>query len=525
MSLVRRYVLPVVVLLAGAAGAPYGRPEAQTASTVPPSLYAGLSWRQIGPFRGGRVAAVTGVPSEPETYYLGAALGGVWKTTDGGHAWTPIFDHASPLGSIGAIAVSRLRSERHLRRHGRIGAPRRRLVRRRRLEVDRCGQDLDARRLDRQPAHRAHRDRSARSERGAGGRAGARLRTERTSAACSARPMAAPPGGRSSTGDAESGAIDLAADPDNPSTVFAALWQCSASRGSWTSGGQGSGLYKSTDEGLTWTPVTGHGLPETVLGKIGISVAAGTGGRRVYALVEADHGGLFRSDDGGATWTLASDEHLLYIARLVLHEGLRAPDQPRHRVRRGQLAVEVDRRRQSLQQGDRARRDNHDLWINPRNPARMIEGNDQGVRAHGQRRHNLGQAQQPANRAVLPRVHRSAVPVHPLRRRSRTWARSGLRAAAGAASTTRTGSTWAATTPSAAGCGRSRTTTTSSSRAGTTVRSRSSTGAATRSATSRRGRTPAAGTRYPTRSTASPGRRPSSSRPPIRIFSIWVRSI
>src|SRR5690348_3584176 len=73
---------------------------------IPRSLYEGLSWRSIGPFRGGRLAAVTGVPSAPETYYIGAALGGVWKTTDGGNRWTPIFDHAGPLASIGAVAVS-----------------------------------------------------------------------------------------------------------------------------------------------------------------------------------------------------------------------------------------------------------------------------------------------------------------------------------------------------------------------------------------------------------------------------------
>src|SRR5689334_9116344 len=77
-------------------------PTRAAAQPLPPELYSGLSWRQIGPMRGGRLAAVTGVPSEPETYYLGAAIGGVWKTTDGGHEWKPIFDHASALGAIGA---------------------------------------------------------------------------------------------------------------------------------------------------------------------------------------------------------------------------------------------------------------------------------------------------------------------------------------------------------------------------------------------------------------------------------------
>src|SRR5436190_19645028 len=81
-------------------------PPRAAGAPVPAAIYSGLSWRQIGPMRGGRLAAVVGVPSAPETYYLGAALGGVWKTTDGGHQWAPIFDGASALGSIGAIAVA-----------------------------------------------------------------------------------------------------------------------------------------------------------------------------------------------------------------------------------------------------------------------------------------------------------------------------------------------------------------------------------------------------------------------------------
>ena len=180
-------------------------------------------------------------------------------------------------------------------------------------------------------------------------------------------------------GDAQSGAIELAADADNPSTMFAALWHVQRKPWFMDSGGPGSGLFKSTDEGVTWTPVTGHGLPVTPLGKIGVSIAAGTGGRRVYALVEAEHGGVFRSDDGGATWTHMSDQHLLYTRAWYFTKVFAHPTNP------DIVFVVGNSLWKSIDGGKVFSKitvpgaDNHDLWINPKNPARMIEGNDQGV--------------------------------------------------------------------------------------------------------------------------------------------------
>jgi photosystem II stability/assembly factor-like uncharacterized protein len=365
----------LLLLCLGASGAFVA---ASAPAPMPDSLLTGLSWRQIGPFRGGRLAAVTGVPSEPETYYLGAALGGVWKTTDGGNRWAPIFDHASPLGSIGAIAVSASdpnviyvgTGESAPREDASFG--------------DGMWKSIDAGKTwthvgltDSQHIARIVIDPrdpnlvlvaaqghvyGPNDERGV---------FRSTDGGASWKKVL--------YADRESGAIELAADPDNPSTVFAALWHVQRKPWFLDSGGPGSGLFTSTDEGVTWTPVTGHGLPETALGKIGISVAAGTGGRRVYALVEADHGGLFRSDDGGATWTRGSDDHLLYTRAWYFTKVFANPTNP------DIVWVVGNALWKSIDGGKTFAKvtvpgaDNHDLWINPKNAARMIEANDQGV--------------------------------------------------------------------------------------------------------------------------------------------------
>ncbi|MEI6244853.1 MAG: hypothetical protein WCQ64_07375, partial [Acidobacteriota bacterium] len=307
----------IAVAVIAASGAGHAAP-----ASMPGSLFAGLTWRQVGPFRGGRVAAVTGVPSEPETYYLGAALGGVWKTTDGGHEWKPMFD-AQHIGSIGAIAVSA--SDPNVVYAGTgESAPREDVS-----IGDGVYKSTDAGRTwknvglpDSQHIARIVIDPKdpntvlvaalghvygPNEERGVfrttdGGTTWQKVLYK----------------------DARTGAIELAADPDNPKTIFAAMWEMQRTPWSMSSGGPGSGLYKSTDGGVTWAPVSGHGLPETVLGKIGVAVAAGTGGTRVYALVEAEAGGVFRSDDGGATWRLVNPEHLLwsrawYFTKIWVH--------------------------------------------------------------------------------------------------------------------------------------------------------------------------------------------------------------
>ena len=362
----------IAVAVIAASGAGHAAP-----ASMPGGLFAGLTWRQVGPFRGGRVAAVTGVPSEPETYYLGAALGGVWKTTDGGHEWKPMFD-AQHIGSIGAIAVSA--SDPNVVYAGTgESAPREDVS-----IGDGVYKSTDAGRTwknvglpDSQHIARIVIDPKdpntvlvaalghvygPNEERGV-------FRT--TNGGTTWQKVLYK--------DARTGAIELAADPDNPKTIFAAMWEMQRTPWSMSSGGPGSGLYKSADGGVTWAPVSGHGLPETVLGKIGVAVAAGTGGKRVYALVEAEAGGVFRSDDGGATWRLVNPEHLLwsrawYFTKIWVH-----PTKPDAVYIAGNSFWQSTDGGVKFERGAIPGGDNHDLWINPLVPTRMIEGNDQGA--------------------------------------------------------------------------------------------------------------------------------------------------
>jgi photosystem II stability/assembly factor-like uncharacterized protein len=369
--MLRSFVALALALAAGAI-------PAHQDGAMSPSRFGDLAWRQVGPFRGGRVAAVTGVPSSPETYYLGAALGGVWKTIDGGNRWTPIFDHASPLGSIGAVAAAASnpdviyvgtgesapredasfgdgmwKSTDAGKTWAHIGLEDSRHIAR--IVIDPHNPDLVL------VAAQGH-------IYGPNEQRGVFRSTD---------------GGRTWTKvlykDALSGAIELAPDPDNPSTVFAALWQVQRQPWHLESGGPGSGLYKSTDEGATWTPVSGHGLPEGVLGKMGISVAAGTSGRRVYALIEAAHGGMFRSDDGGVTWVQTSDSHPLYTRAWYFTKVFAHPANPDIVYVVGNAVWRSTDGGRNFTRMTLPGADNHDLWINPRNPARMIESNDQGV--------------------------------------------------------------------------------------------------------------------------------------------------
>ena len=337
----------------------------------------GLDYRLVGPFIGGRVSRATGAAGDPRTYYAATASGGVWKSTNGGYQWKPIFDD-QPTQSIGSIAVAPSdpsivyvgAGEANIRgnvaagngiyksadggktwthvwkQEGQIGTM---AVHPRNPDVAFAAVLGHA--FGPNPERGVYRTRD-------GGKTWQQVLKK----------------------DADTGASDVALDPTNPNVVFAGLWQARRRPWEMTSGGPGSGLYVSKDGGDTWRALTkDNGLPEGVWGKVGVAVAP-SDSRRVYALVEAGKGGLFRSDDGGESWSLASGHHALtqrawYYMTLTVDprnaDIVWAPQVP--------MLKSVDggktwKRVRGIHHGD-----HHDLWIDPGDPRRMIGANDGGV--------------------------------------------------------------------------------------------------------------------------------------------------
>ena len=356
--------------------------RAQTAPDIPERLYSAMQWRCIGPHRGGRVLAVSGVRGEPDTFYFGAVGGGVWKTTDAGRTWTPIFDN-QPIASIGALAVSTSdpniiyvgTGEADMRSDISFGAGV--------YKSTDAGQTWvytglkDTRQIGRILVDPKNPDIVLVAALGHGFGPNADRGVFRST-----------DGGKTWTRvlykDENTGAIDLAFDPDNSKTVYATLWN--ARRPAWSTyapiTGPGGGLYKSTDGGATWKELTGHGLPTEKLGRIGVDVVAGQHGRRVYALIDAGSAsGLYRSDDGGDSWSLISTEprilsrgwyfgevrsdpknaDVVYVSNVSLYRSLDG----------GKTFKAI----RGAPGGD----DYHSLWIDPENPRRMIAGVDQGT--------------------------------------------------------------------------------------------------------------------------------------------------
>lgn len=344
-----------------------------------PDLLKALQYRSIGPYRGGRSAAVTGVPSQPYVYYYGATGGGVWKSTDGGINWESVSDNSVfGTGSVGAIAVAD--SDPNTIYVGMGESPIRGNVSHgdsvyksndagktwKRIGLE------DARQIPRIRVHPKNPDLvyvaalghvwGPNDQRGVfrskdGGKTWEKILNKGNKA----------------------GAIDLILDPSNPNILYAGFWE--VYRKPWTleSGGPGSGIFKSTDGGDTWSELTRNtGLPKGMVGKVGIAVSPANSDR-IWAIVEAEDGGVFRSDNGGTTWTRVNEERRLrqrawYYTRIyadpknvdtvyVLNTGFyRSNDGGRTFTGIG------------VPHGD-----NHDLWIAPDDPNRMIESNDGGA--------------------------------------------------------------------------------------------------------------------------------------------------
>jgi photosystem II stability/assembly factor-like uncharacterized protein len=305
----KRSILLAVALAAPLAAGALTVVLAQPAR-VDASLYSGLRWRMIGPFRGGRVNGVSGVPGQPNVFYMGSVGGGVWKTTNAGRTWLPIFD-SQPIASIGAVAVAPSRPD-----------------------VVYVGTGEADMRSQISYGNGMYKSTDA-------GKTWTRIGLEPTRqigkvivdprdpnvvfvAALGHVYGANPDRGVYRTRDGgatwqkvlfksnDVGAIDLAFDPGDPQTVYASLWN--TRRPPWSiyppSYGPGSGLYKSTDGGSNWQQLT-SGLPTDGVGRIGIAVAA-TNRSRVFAIVDAKAGGLYRSDDAGATWRLTSSDSRIW---------------------------------------------------------------------------------------------------------------------------------------------------------------------------------------------------------------------
>ncbi len=343
---------------------------------VDKTLYSGMKWRLIGPFRGGRVLAVTGVPGDPQTFYFGGTGSGVWKTTNGGQDWTPLFDK-QPVSAVGAIAVAP--SDHNVVYVG-TGEG---CIRSTSSYGDGVYKSTDAgktwtnvglkdtRQIGRLIVHPKDanvvlvaalgHEFGPNAERGVfrtldGGKTWEKVLYK----------------------DDQTGAIDLAFDPTNPHIVFAALWQANRTPWGMTDGGPGSGLYRSTDGGTTWKHLEGNGLPGGVLGRIGVSVGGGDGSR-VYALIEAEKGGLYRSEDGGDHWALINgDRNLFQRAWYYIHV-FADPKNP------DVMYVLNVRMFRSIDGGKSFTRifvphgDNHGLWIDPTDTDRMIQGDDGGA--------------------------------------------------------------------------------------------------------------------------------------------------
>ena len=343
-----------------------------------PRLFESLRWRLVGPHRGGRVVAVAGHPTEAMTFYFGACAGGVWKTTDGGTYWENVSDGFFATAAVGALAVAP--SDPNVLYAGTGEA----CIRGNVSHGDGVYRSTDG---GHTWAHRGLRDT----------RHIGRVRVHPRDpdlVYVAALGHAWGPSRergvfRSHDGGASweqvlfrsegAGAIDLALDASNPRHVYAAIWQAQRTPWSMSSGGPDSGLWKSTDGGNTWTDITRNpGLPRGVLGRIGVAVSPADG-RRVYAVVEADDGALFRSEDGGATWQRCSEEPgLRGRPWYYMHVFADPCDVDTVWVADYSLWKSIDGGK-TFGEVATPHGDNHDLWIDPADPRRMIEGNDGGA--------------------------------------------------------------------------------------------------------------------------------------------------
>jgi photosystem II stability/assembly factor-like uncharacterized protein len=368
--------------------------QAQEANKEPNrDILGAMRYRYIGPV-GNRVTSVVSVPGQPNIYYVGAASGGIFKTTDGGVHWDAIFD-GQPVASIGSLAIAPSdpniiwagTGEAHIRSHISVGAGIYKSTDAGKtwklMGLEKTGRIgrivIDPKNPDILLAAAMGHSYGPQQERGVFRTADGGKTWERVLFT-----------------DENTGASEVVMDPSNPRILFAGMWPLEIHTWGRESGGPGSGIYKSTDEGVTWKKLSGHGLPTRTTGKVAMAIA-NSNPNRVYALIETgdgvpvngketDRGKLWRSDDGGDNWRMVSYDRTLggrthYYFRVVA-----APDNE------NETYFMTAAFTTSLDGGETIRAtppgggfgsspggDNHDMWIDPTNANRMAVANDGGI--------------------------------------------------------------------------------------------------------------------------------------------------
>ena len=354
------------------------RTNSNTQTEYPEVLYSSLEYRLVGPFRGGRSAAVTGVPGEPNLFYFGSTGGGVWKTTDGGRSWENISDGFFG-GSVGAVEVAKSDpnviyvggGEKTLRGNVSSGYGVWKTE-----DAGKTWKSVGLKKSRHVPRIRIHPDNpdilyaavlgniyKPTQERGI---------------------FKSTDGGTTWRNtlfvNEQAGAVDLVMDPNNPRILYASTWRAKRTPYSLSSGGDGSALWKSTDSGETWSEISkNEGFPTDTLGIIGVTVSP-KNSERVWAIVEQkEKGGLYRSEDGGKKWTQVNSERKLrqrawYYTRLYAD----TEDEDVVYVLNVRYHKSTDGGK-SFNTFNAPHGDHHDLWIAPENSQRMIIGDDGGA--------------------------------------------------------------------------------------------------------------------------------------------------